>query len=110
TTTTTTTTTTPAPAPAAPTTTTAPAATAPATTTAPPSATTAASLYALVDGIPAAGLGSANGAGVGIAVIDSGVAPVPDLGTRVTQIAIPGQTGGLDDSFGHGTFVTGIAA
>src|SRR5581483_3446702 len=67
-------------------------------------------LYDQVDGIPAAGLGSSSGAGVGIAIIDSGIAPVPDLGTRATQVALPGQTGSLDDVYGHGTFVASIAA
>ena len=36
--------------------------------------------------------------------------PVADLGTRVTQVALPGQTGSLDDTYGHGTFVAGIVA
>jgi serine protease AprX len=52
----------------------------------------------------------ATGSGVGIAVIDSGVTPSADFGTRLTQIALDGQTGSLDDTVGHGTMVAGVAA
>ncbi len=54
--------------------------------------------------------GETNGRGVGIAVIDSGVAPLPDFGSRLVQIAFPGQTWANDDTHGHGTLVAGIAA
>lgn len=50
------------------------------------------------------------GAGVGIAVVDSGVTPQPDFGGRLVQVRLPGQTGSLDDVLGHGTLVAGIAA
>jgi serine protease AprX len=50
------------------------------------------------------------GAGVGIAVIDSGVTPSPDLGTRLVQVRLDGQDGSLDDTVGHGTLVAGVAA
>jgi serine protease AprX len=52
----------------------------------------------------------ATGQGVGIAVIDSGVTPSADFGSRVTQVALDGQSGSLDDTVGHGTMVAGIAA
>jgi serine protease AprX len=52
----------------------------------------------------------ATGQGVGIAVIDSGVAPSPDFGGRLTQVRLDGQTGSLDDTVGHGTMVAGVAA
>src|SRR5207253_1184897 len=46
----------------------------------------------------------------GVAVIDSGVTQVADFGSRVTQVPLSGQTGSLDDSYGHGTFVASVAA
>jgi serine protease AprX len=52
----------------------------------------------------------ATGQGVGIAVIDSGVTPSPDFGSRLTQVALDGQSGSLDDTVGHGTMVAGVAA
>jgi serine protease AprX len=50
------------------------------------------------------------GEGVGIAVIDSGVTPSPDFGSRLVQVRLDGQDGSLDDTVGHGTLVAGIAA
>jgi serine protease AprX len=50
------------------------------------------------------------GSGVGIAVIDSGVTPSPDFGTRLTQVSLDGQGSALDDTVGHGTMVAGVAA
>jgi len=50
------------------------------------------------------------GAGVGIAVIDSGVSPSADFGSRLVQVRLDGQEGSLDDTVGHGTLVAGIAA
>lgn len=50
------------------------------------------------------------GQGVGIAVIDSGVTPSADFGTRLTQVQLDGQSGSLDDTVGHGTMVAGVAA
>jgi serine protease AprX len=52
----------------------------------------------------------ATGQGVGIAVIDSGVTPSPDFGSRLTQVQLDGQSGSLDDTVGHGTMVAGVAA
>jgi serine protease AprX len=52
----------------------------------------------------------ATGLGVGIAVIDSGVTPSPDFGTRLVQVRLDGQSGSLDDAVGHGTIVAGVAA
>ena len=51
-----------------------------------------------------------DGAGVGIAVIDSGVAPVSDFSGRLVQVQLPFQTWAADDLHGHGTMVAGIAA
>ena len=50
------------------------------------------------------------GTGVGIAVIDSGVTPSADFGTRLTQVRLEGQDGSVDDTVGHGTMVAGVAA
>jgi len=52
----------------------------------------------------------ATGRGVGIAVIDSGVTPSPDFGSRLVQVPLDGQNGSLDDMVGHGTMVAGVAA
>jgi serine protease AprX len=50
------------------------------------------------------------GEGVGIAVIDSGVTPSADFGSRLVQVRLEGQEGSLDDAVGHGTLVAGVAA
>ena len=52
----------------------------------------------------------AYGAGVGIAIIDSGVTPSVDFGSRLVQVRLDGQADSLDDSVGHGTMVAGVAA
>jgi serine protease AprX len=67
-------------------------------------------LYPVVDGAPAAWQRGLTGAGVGIAIIDSGVNPAADFGTRLTQVRLPGQAGSLGDTYGHGSVVAGIAA
>jgi serine protease AprX len=56
------------------------------------------------------GLGAPAGEGAGrtIAVVDTGVAPHPDLAGRVTSVDVSGA--GAGDGYGHGTFVAGIAA
>ena len=50
------------------------------------------------------------GQGVGVALVDTGVAPVPDLLERVAAVAdlTPERT--LMDGFGHGTFMAGLIA
>ncbi|MCW2572294.1 MAG: hypothetical protein JWO88_2352 [Frankiales bacterium] len=58
----------------------------------------------------ALGLGAADneGAGVTVAVVDTGVADVADLAGRVTHVNVSGAPAG--DGYGHGTFVAGLVA
>src|SRR5260221_662547 len=52
-----------------------------------------------------------DGAGVTVAVIDTGVTPVADLAGRVIGgVDFSGENDPFTDSFGHGTFVAGIIA
>lgn len=57
-------------------------------------------------GLPADGT---EGAGVTVAVVDTGVADVPDLAGRVTDRVDFSGTG-AGDGFGHGTFMAGLIA
>jgi serine protease AprX len=67
-----------------------------------------ASLFPAIDAAPEAWSRGYGGHGVGIAVIDSGVAESADFGTRVRHIQLGGTVAG--DEYGHGSFVAGIAA
>jgi serine protease AprX len=51
-----------------------------------------------------------NGSGIGVAVIDSGILPNADLGSRVVynQSFVPGETSITTDLYGHGTHVAGL--
>ena len=51
-----------------------------------------------------------DGRGIGIVVIDSGVAPVADFSGRLVQVTGPTQSWTNDDLHGHGSLVAGIAA
>jgi serine protease AprX len=51
-----------------------------------------------------------NGAGVGVALVDTGVVPVPDLVNRVAyRVDLTSEVDGYD-RFGHGTHLAGIIA
>ena len=52
--------------------------------------------------------GTASGAGVTVAVVDTGVADVADLAGRVTHVNVSGDAAG--DGLGHGTFMAGLVA
>jgi serine protease AprX len=75
-----------------------------------PAAGTLATLFPLLDGAPAAWARGLTGKGVGIAVIDSGVAGGVDFGRRLVQVRLPRQPASTGDAYGHGTFVAGAAA
>lgn len=75
------------------------------------SASALATLYPQIDGAPGLWSSGVTGSGVGVAVIDSGVTPRADFGSRLVQIALPTQDGtALADNVGHGSAVAGVVA
>jgi subtilisin family serine protease len=64
-------------------------------------------LYPTIDGAASSWASAVTGAGVGVAVIDSGIAAVADLGSRVVQVPF-GAAAGSGDAIGHGTFVASV--
>ena len=81
------------------------------TSTAGPSASALATLYPQIDGATGLWAGGSTGSGVGIAIIDSGVTPRQDFGSRLVQVQLPAQDGTQSvDTVGHGSAVAGVAA
>ena len=67
-------------------------------------------LYPKVDNVQTAWNLGLTGSGASLAVLDSGVAPVADLGARLTQVAGSSSIGSANDTVGHGSFVATLAA
>ena len=52
-----------------------------------------------------------NGAGVNVAVLDTGIAPLPDFAGRLVDgVDLSGGNNPFQDDYGHGTFVAGLIA
>ena len=66
-------------------------------------------LYPAIDGATGAWPRGVDGDGIGIALIDSGVADLPDFAGRLTRVAFDSSIPANGDTYGHGTFVAGVA-
>jgi len=68
------------------------------------------SLFPGIVGATAAWAKGYTGSEIGIAVLDSGVAPLADFSGRLTNASVAGLADSADDQLGHGTFVAAVAA
>ncbi len=69
-----------------------------------------ATLYPKLDGAPVSWALKLDGSGVGVAVIDSGVKDVGNLGKQLVKVKVPGNDVNPDDGYGHGSLVAGVIA
>ena len=71
----------------------------------------AAAVYSKVVGADKLWFEGVKGAGATVALVDTGIAPVPDLAGRVIgRVDFTTEMNPFTDSFGHGTFVAGVIA
>ncbi|GAC1381864.1 MAG: hypothetical protein NVSMB48_10770 [Marmoricola sp.] len=71
----------------------------------------ASAVYPQVDGAPSAWAQGITGTGVAVAVIDTGISNSGDLAGKVIDgFDFSGEANPTNDSFGHGTFVSGVIA
>ncbi len=79
----------------------------------PPSPGALVTQYPVIDNAPALWSQNITGNGLSIGIVDSGTTVEPDFGNRLHQDKLNGQQdgdGALNDPFGHGSFVAGVAA
>ncbi|HVS68330.1 MAG TPA: S8 family serine peptidase [Mycobacteriales bacterium] len=77
----------------------------------PSDAPPAANAYPTTTGATRLAAQGVTGDGVGVAVLDTGITPLPDFGNRlIGGVDLSGSGNPFLDSYGHGTFVAGLIA
>ncbi|MDQ1679399.1 MAG: serine protease AprX, partial [Frankiaceae bacterium] len=70
-----------------------------------------AAVYPATTGASTLAASGASGRGITVAVLDTGIAPLPDFAGRlVGGVDLSGEGDPFKDSYGHGTFVSGLIA
>ena len=70
-----------------------------------------ADVFQAVTGADQLAANGVTGAGVGVAVIDTGISNLPDFAGRLVDgVDFSGENNPFHDSYGHGTFVSGLIA